>query len=180
MDIFVHISLHNDHKEEIVTHKTVSFSEFIQLIAITPGELYTNLEKMLLPFDDPTWLFLILTFVFAFAVVAVVSRMRAWVRYAVFGRGVATPSLNIVRSFFGISLYQLPEENSARILLAFFLYFCLVFRTAYQGVFFELMTTDPRKSSPETFEELAERNFTLYWDQFRNVSHEWFGDTKIK
>jgi hypothetical protein len=116
--------------------------------------------------------------VFAFVAVFVVSRMRACVRHAVFGRGVATPSLNILRAFFGISFFQMPEENSARMVLIFFLYFCLVIRTAYQGVFFEIMTTDPRKASPKTIDDLCDMNFTVHCMPLADGSpNKWFKAT---
>jgi hypothetical protein len=59
-----------------------------------------------------------------------------------------------------------------------FILFCLIFRTAYQGnefcylkganlkniflgVFFEMMTSDMRRSRPITFSDLKDRNYTL-------------------
>ena len=61
-----------------------------------------------------------------------------------------------------------------------FIIFCLIFRTGYQGiyffnllerlfflyfvllgVFFEMLTNDLRRSPPETFADLKERNYTL-------------------
>jgi hypothetical protein len=65
---------------------------------------------------------------------------------------------------------RLPAENFPRILLMFFLYMCLVFRTLYQSCMYELTTTDMRKPLPMTFEDLHERNYTI----MTSLSHEQF------
>jgi hypothetical protein len=75
--------------------------------------------------------------------------------------GIKTPTYNMFGAFFGISQMRLPAENFPRILLMFFLYMCLVFRTLYQSCMYELTTTDMRKPLPTTFEDLHERNYTI-------------------
>jgi hypothetical protein len=62
--------------------------------------------------------------------------------------------------------------------LMFFILFCLVVRTAYQGVFFELMATDMRKPVPTTYEELISQNFTLY--AFESVMTQFFNRTILQ
>lgn len=74
----------------------------------------------------------------------------------------------------------------------FFIIFCLIFRTAYQGkksltielhcdfiflgVFFEMMTTDMRKSEVKSVEEIFENNFTVViYD--RPYEHECYRNT---
>jgi hypothetical protein len=47
-----------------------------------------------------------------------------------------------------------------------FIVFCLIIRTAYQGVLFEMITTDMRKESPNTMEELLQKNYTIYIFEF--------------
>lgn len=76
-------------------------------------------------------------------------------RDVIFGRGIRDPVYNAAGTFFGISQLKMPTENCPRILISFFIYFCLVFRTCYQGRMFEFMTTDIRKPPPETIEDLA-------------------------
>lgn len=46
----------------------------------------------------------------------------------------------------------------------FFIFFCLIFRTAYQGVLFEFMTKEMRKKLPTTIEELYVKNYSIYVD----------------
>ncbi|KAG5673138.1 hypothetical protein PVAND_003209 [Polypedilum vanderplanki] len=80
----------------------------------------------------------------------------------VYGTRVTMPMLNVLRTFFGISQTRLPQDSFPRFILIFFILFCLVIRTAYQGVFFELLTTDMRKPLPETIDDLLDRNYTIY------------------
>jgi hypothetical protein len=57
---------------------------------------------------------------------------------------------------------RLPINNFGRIVLLTFIIFCLIIRTAYQGVLFEMLTAEMRKESPNTMEEVLEQNYTIY------------------
>jgi hypothetical protein len=137
------------------------------VFAISEAECYTSYEKILLPFDELTWYLLTATFGFAFGAIFVVSRMsRRW-QDIVYGEGVRVPAFNVLGTFFGIGQLRLPTTFFARAILTFFTWFCLIFRTAYQGVFYELMTTDMRKPQPKTFNDLIERNYTIFGQRNR-------------
>lgn len=56
----------------------------------------------------------------------------------------------------------LPGRNFARFLLALYIMFCLVARTAYQGKQFEFLQKEMRPADITTIDELIERNFSLY------------------
>jgi hypothetical protein len=146
---------------------------------MTPSEKFTNWEKVLLPFDEEIWKFLVITFGLAFSSVFLVNRMPKYFKNLVFGEGIKIPAYNILGTFFGIGQLKLPEGNFARILLMIFILFCLIVRTAYQGKFyinigrtllnrdpvlgvlFEMMTKEIHKKPPETIEDLYNRNFTI-------------------
>lgn len=112
---------------------TATFEEASTIFVITPAEEYSSYEKLLLPFDDETWKYLLITFSVAFGVVFSVNQMPKFQQEKIYGQGVKTPSFNILGSFFGISQNIEPKENAARILMIYFVMFCLIFRTAYQG-----------------------------------------------
>jgi hypothetical protein len=71
--------------------------------------------------------------------------------------------LIISGTFFGIGQMRLPINNFGRIILMVFILFCLIIRTAYLGVLFEMITTDMRKNSPNTMEQLLAQNYTIYF-----------------
>jgi hypothetical protein len=116
-------------------HCTSTFKSSNMVFEMTPPEKFSNWEKVLLPFDEETWKFLLITFGVAFSSVFVINQMPKLIKNLVFGENVSIPAYNIVGTFFGIGQLKLPEGNFARILLMIFILFCLVVRTAYQGEF---------------------------------------------
>jgi hypothetical protein len=130
---YPHLFLHVISAIQWHFHLTTSFDENTQIFVITPGEKYSSYEKLFLPFDVETWTYLAIVFGVAFLTVFIINLTPEKVKNLVFGKGIKTPSYNIVGSFFGISQNRLPNENSPRILLMYFVIFCLIFRTAYQG-----------------------------------------------
>jgi hypothetical protein len=112
---------------------TPSFDINAFVFAVPPGKPLSNYEKLFLPFDETTWLFLGLTFGIGFCAIFTINQMKKFIRDIFYGSRVTAPSLNMLRNFFGIGMVRLPENNFARIILAFFIFFCLVFRTGYQG-----------------------------------------------
>lgn len=117
---------------------------------------------MLLPFDTETWIGLLGIFMSGIAVISIISQSPQRIKDVVFGRNIGIPSLNFFLAFFGESQKRSPDGNFARIIWIFFIFYCLVIRTCYQGKLFEFTTTAVRKPGHKTLEELREQNFTLY------------------
>ncbi|KAG5670754.1 hypothetical protein PVAND_000995 [Polypedilum vanderplanki] len=130
-------------------------------LVITKGERYTQYEKLMLPFDAITWILLIFTFSTAFLTIFFVNRLNKEAQNTVFGEGVNVPSLNVVSTFLGISQAKMPKKTFARFILLLFIFFCLIFRTAYQGVLFDLMNADMRKPHAKTIAEVFEKNYKV-------------------
>lgn len=114
-------------------HQGSYFAEGSHHVIIPPTASYNSYEKMLLPFDKTTWNFLLMTFGFAFVVIFVINMLPRWIQDIVYGHMVKLPAFNVVGTFFGIGQTRLPENNFARIILMFFIIFCLIIRCAYQG-----------------------------------------------
>ncbi|CAG9798469.1 unnamed protein product [Chironomus riparius] len=147
-------------------HQNVLYSHVILNLNVrmfvTPGEKYTAYEKLFLPFDLETWIFLIATFVMTFLSIFIVNRLSKSTQNLIYGNKVETPIWNVVRIFFGISQTKLPNKNFPRFILIMFIYFCLIFRTCFQSKFFEFMTSEPRQPPPRTFEDLIKRMYKVY------------------
>ena len=132
------------------------------IIAVPPGELYTSWEKLFLPFDWPTWMSLGITFAIAFLVIRLIIVSKSTSLYGlVIGSNVSTPSLNVIAIFMGIGQILLPQRNVTRFLFMIFVLFSLIMRTAYQGKYFEFLTSDMRRKPIQTVEELKDNNFTF-------------------
>jgi len=142
-------------------HMTSPFLEIKDLICVTPGDLYTPYEKLLLPFDAITWTLFSVTFIIAFVSILIINKMPRYIQNAVYGKNIRTPSLNVLSIFFGIPQYRLPRRNLARFILIMFVFFCLIFRTCFQSKMFEFLSSKPRKASPNTIDDLIERNYTI-------------------
>ncbi|KAG5667183.1 hypothetical protein PVAND_015178 [Polypedilum vanderplanki] len=140
---------------------TSVFSSLNIGLMVTRGEAYNDYEKLLLPFDLTTWILLLITFGFGFFVIFIINQMSIKIQEKVYGRNIKTPSLNIISTFFGIAQLKLPKTNFARFILVMFIMFCLIIRTAYQGVIFDFMNSDMRKPHATTIEEVFEKNYKV-------------------
>jgi hypothetical protein len=126
-------------------HITTTFDENDEIFVITPSEAYNSYEKLILPFDKDTWMYLIITFSSAFFLIFMMNFASQRAKGLVYGKNVNTPAFNVVSIFFGIGQTKLPNENFSRIILMFFIFFCLIVRTGYQGVQFDFLTRDMRR-----------------------------------
>ena len=125
-----------------------------------------------------------MTFSITFAVIFVVNLTSKKLQDLVYGENIRTPSLNVVSIFFGIGQTRLPTRTFSRILLMIFVLFCLIIRTAYQGVQFEMLTSDMRRDSITKIEQLYEENFQLYMSKadsaFKKELTGWKSDNVIQ
>ena len=136
------------------------------IYVVPPGELYTSWEKLFLPFDQPTWIWVGISFAIAFLVILLTKVSKSHSIYEfIIGSNVSTPSLNVIAIFMGIGQILLPQRNVSRFLFISFILFSLIMRTAYQGKYFEFLTSDMRKKPMQTFEELNDKNFTVIINQ---------------
>lgn len=128
---------------------------------LSNAEPYSAYEKLLLPFDDLTWLFIVIVFIYAFLSIPIINMISMNLQNKIYGKFVTTPTLNVIGTFFGIGQQTLPDENFPRILLITFIVFCLIIRTAYQSLLFEYVAADIRKPLPKTIDELFQMNYTV-------------------
>lgn len=148
--------------QTFLLHVTNAHAFAENFLLIPPGELYTDLEKFLLPFDMETWIGTIAVFFVAFVAIFVVHCCKKSVRDEVYGIGVRNPCLNLFAHFCGLGQNVLPFNNFPRILLMTFILFSLIIRNAYQSKIFEFLQKDLRKPEVKTIDELVEKNFTFY------------------
>jgi hypothetical protein len=84
-------------------YKAISFTLPVDndeiFLMVTPGEPYTDYEKLLLPFDDLTWIFLLITFGTAFLSIFGINLMSRKIQIFVYGEKFSTPAYNVVGKF---------------------------------------------------------------------------------
>jgi hypothetical protein len=137
--------------------------------AVPPGEIYSGFEKVLFPFDHPTWFLILFTFVAAFVTIFIVNHMTSKIRNLVFGEDVSTPSMNVAAHFFGIGQVKVPQRSFARILIMIFILYCLIIRTTWQSKFFEFMQKDMRHLEVKTVAEVKEKYQNIYYTHGRII-----------
>lgn len=136
----------NEDSEAHINHFTVFFrhnleyyhvgTEFYEenyVLLMSPPQAYSSYEKMYLPLDNVSWLCIGVTFGVAFFVILLASWKKSFYNLLI-GEDIKTPVWNLLAIFFGISLTKLPKSYFGRIILIFFVYFCLVIRVGYQGL----------------------------------------------
>jgi hypothetical protein len=131
-DWFCSYSYYEDHWQNL--HLTTIWTKWKDFVIMTPpGMPFSPYEKLFLPFDQLTWIFLGCTFSIGLFVILIVNQMREKIQNIFFGKGVKSPTVNLLQIFFGIGMTKLPRNNFARIILIQFVMFCVVIRNGYQG-----------------------------------------------
>lgn len=120
------------------------------------------MERMLLPFEYLTWVWILITFGIALVVIQIVNVLSDEVKDFVFGRKVRSPRLNLLISIMGGCQKVLPKRNFGRYLLMLFLLWSLIFRSCYQGKLYKFLQSEGRKPEVKTFEELIEKDFVIH------------------
>lgn len=109
------------------------FWEDYVAFSTSPAGSYSSYEKLFFPFDTFTWCCILGTFVCAFMVIFIVSRMSREVQILVFGENVKSPAVNVTGLFFGMGQTSLPLNNFARFILMIYIMYCMIINTAFHG-----------------------------------------------
>jgi len=171
------VGLYKEHVES--TQMSTTFFDIQIGIFMSPTELYTNFEKLLLPFDDTTWIFLVAIFSTAAIFTFVMKFMPKNIRRIFYGRGIKTPGLNVIQIFFGIGQTHLPNESLLRFILIFFVLFCLIMRTCYQSKMFDFITSDMRKPPPKTLEDVIEQGYTVVLLDYSALYQSLYNEVRV-
>lgn len=142
-------------------HATLPVEYIQNILRVTRGHELGPFEKMAKPFDFPTWVATIATFLGGFMIIFIISFTPKFVKKFVFGAYVRDPTLSMIQIFFGIGLVRAPGRNFSRFMFAMFTIFCLIIRTACQGKMFDFLFYDEKQPSAESFSEIAERQIPL-------------------
>lgn len=129
---------------------------------VPPGRLTTSLEKLLHPFQVSVWIMFLITLILSFLFVAIVSRLSKIAHDFWFGRGIASPSLNIVNLTLVGSLNKLPKRHFARVVLVFFMFYCFLIQNSYKGELFKFMRMPSYDPEAQSVDEMIARGFHFY------------------
>jgi hypothetical protein len=141
---------------------TSSYISDSLILNVPHGRELTELEKLVYPFDGPSWTILISFILVGVAVIFIIKKQSKTIQNFVFGRGVQSNSFNFFRVFLGVSSTKLPSRNFARYLLMCFVIYSLVIRTVYQASFYKLMKTQKSHEEIKTMDEVIKSGFPIY------------------
>lgn len=100
---------------------TATFTSYEENYLIPPGELYTSVEKLILPFDLYTWLLLAALFLISAVMVIVVKRSEI--------RQIEDASMgNFFVKMLGLPHFTLPNKNLTRFLMSMFIVYSAIMR----------------------------------------------------
>ncbi|KAG5669462.1 hypothetical protein PVAND_017349 [Polypedilum vanderplanki] len=139
-----HIAENNYLHEYHLWSEPCGSTEYYYLV--TENDLYTNYEKLFMPFDETTWILLSVTILLTFLIIFGTHYCPQWIRTLIHGAGY-----NVLGIIFGIPQLNLPNESVNRFAILLFIWFWVVFRTCYQSMLFEFMTSNMRKPLPASF-----------------------------
>jgi hypothetical protein len=108
-------------------------------------------------------MYLIATFSTSFFVTLGVASLPQNFQNIIYENNSESAAFNLIAIFFGIGMQRLPIKHFGRIVLVIYIFFCLIIRTAYQGVLFEMMTKEIRKPSPRTIQEIVDFDYKIIY-----------------
>lgn len=124
------------------------------VFAVPSGRPYSSFEKLFLPFDEYSWLAVFVTLVVATSIILIINTQPISVKNFIYGHGIWGPLTNMINILFGGPLDKAPKGTFARTLVAMWLMFTLVIRTAYQGSLYKYLQVPKNFSAPLTMDAL--------------------------
>ena len=128
-------------------------------VLIPPGEQFSQLEMMLLPFDYGIWIAIISTLFLALVVAESINQTSNNVRNFVFG--IKSPTFVLFSTFLAGRQSKAPKRNFARFCLMLFIIWSLIIRTCYQSILYRNFQANIRKPELKNIREAVNRNFTF-------------------
>jgi len=160
--------------ESVASHQysitTDIISIYREVVVIIPlGDFYSGFEKLFLPFDYATWILIAITFAIGLTTILIVTQLSLTIRSFLIGRDVRAPTMNLFAAFFGLGQLRLPGRNFGRFLLMLYILWCLIIRTGYQGVLYDLLKGDGRKAQHMQIDNFVDNNATIHVNRFCEV-----------
>ena len=151
-------------RTNIVESNPHTFDIFV--IAVPPGESYTDLERMFMMFSFELWIAITVTLLIGLLVTLSLNFVSDQTRTFIAGRGIQSPTMNFVSIFSTGGQVRTPGRNFARFIFILFVMWSLIIRTCHQSMLFELLQADLRRPAIKTMDELFGSNMTMRLSEF--------------
>ena len=124
---------------------------------VPPEEEFSQVEKILLPFEYEIWIAIVSTLLLALVVAELINQTSNKVRNFVFG--VKSPAIVLVSIFLAGRQSKTPKRNFARFCLLLFIIWSLIIRTYYQSMLYKNFKFEIRKHELQNVFKAVDRNF---------------------
>lgn len=128
---------------------------------VNPGTTISMMQRLYKPFEAEVRYAILGYLIIGFLIIAVVERRSRVVRNFVFGRQVKYPTLQMINILVGGTMNKTPTRNFARTMLALYLFYTLVLRSAYTEALYRFLRNDDRSLEVQTMDDMLERNYTF-------------------
>lgn len=132
------------------------------VFAVPSGRPYSSFEKLFLPFSWSTWYALFATLLAALVIIMIINTRSKSVKNFVYGSGIRIPVTNLINLLFGGPQDKAPSCTFARTLVALWLIFTMVIRTAYQGSLYKYLQVPKNFSAPRTMDAIDKSGLDYY------------------
>jgi hypothetical protein len=149
-------------------------------IMVPPPRPLSTFEKCIFPFSWPLWTLILVCYLLGNFSIFLVKRKSKVIQDFVFGENASVPYLNLFIGFIGGVQNFLPKYNFARFLLMMFLLYSLIIRTAYQGMFYELLKSNIHHKEIQSIDELLAKKFTVYCSEGSEDLLDWSEALKMR
>lgn len=128
---------------------------------VSPGVTISIFERLYMPFELEVWYGVLAFLLIGFFLIAAIERRSKVVRNFVFGRQVKFPTLQMINILLGGVMNRTPTRNFARTMLALYLFYSLVLRSAYTEALYRFLRNNDRSQKVQTMADMLEQNYTF-------------------
>lgn len=140
---------------------TPYFNDDLIFVIPTMDEL-GSIDKLIYPFSSELWAVLIGCLIVGYVVIFIAKYRSKTIQNFIFGRNVKNQFLNVWIGLLGSTQRPLPKRNFARFILALFMLYCFIMRTAYSASLFKMMTINLTYPTVQTQDEMVAKRFQFY------------------
>lgn len=119
----------------------------------------TELEKLLAPFDEVTWIAISSTLAISFVLTQIICFTSRRVRHLCFGHKTGSPTMNLFEVFLCGGQDKVPKTSLARFIFWTLLIWSTLIRTCFQPISYRVLQLDNRHPPMKTTEDLMRNKF---------------------
>ena len=169
-DVYKHFSDYNvKSNQNFMLSVPILFEYWVVLMS--PGAEFSQLEKMLMPFDYEIWIAIISTLFLALVISEIINKASNKARNFVFG--IKSPTFELISTFFSGRQSKSPKRNFARFCLMLFIIWSLIIRTFYQSLLYKNFQADIRKPELKDIFEAIKKNYTYCVSHLGSIRMIW-------